>query len=849
MRALGLTCGIGSMLIGARQAGFDVIGNIEWRTYYHKEDAEGKNTFKANFPGAFMKKKDSELTHDDIERIMGVELALGHPECLPGPTKVFTSRGWRRIKDVEVGDLVLTHKGRFKKVAHTYGHINDGLMITIRTKIGPGEDGTLFLTSNHPIMKDDGKWVEAGSISEGDRIKVLATQCKGCEVNLPIWREGGFCSISCAVRYQWKNSTEEEKALLTEKANEVTRERCANGVHQFQDPQVRSNLMKSLSSKRKGRTWIERKMEWALKEVGLSPTPQHQIGKHFVDFALVDQKIAVECDGEFFHRDKEREERRDRMIEKAGWSILHFQGAAIKSSVMECAEEVRRVSLNHSGKYRFMDVDVREVSSRRYDQRKLVYNLAVVDDHSYVAKGFVVHNCGSYSTMNGTNAWRGDKAPKVTDPGDIPLFTRLVAKIKPRFFVMDDLPKSFMAYSMKDYHDALPEYDLFPEWISNYNYGNIQKHRRRMFMVGALRGEHFAFIPGEFEHNRTVADEIGDLPIELEPGYRGNVANHDPHALDEPCGRGLHMDHLWHRPSWRDMKAWFEKAKIGETFRYHSPAGIVKNKPGWYKAKWDGPAPVLDGGSGHMHPFRNLPFTIRERARIQGFPDDFIFYGLRKNPDGTWCHERNIDLIKQTGKAMPIQFCRYASKLVRATILKEPLPEATNTRVIPANELVSGAKQWYCQEVGYSDQERACAACWLYSSCTIRSRKYGIGGQIENPVVTSSQTQAQAPVAPGPVAPVTDTASDELSDWFGAQEEEEHGLTTGQVNETSVKHSLRPEGEPTASPAPNEPADRVVARRRPRQRANGPDVKPSVARAVKPSVSFNTNFKKGVSNL
>lgn len=333
--------------------------------------------------------------------------------------------------------------------------------------------------------------------------------------------------------------------------------------------------------------------------------------------------------------------------------------------------------------------------------------------------------CGNFSTMNGTNAWRGDKAPKVTDAGDIPLFTKLVHDIRPRFFAMDDLPKSFIAYPMEEYARQLPDYDLWPEWVSNHGYGNIQVHRKRMFMIGALKSERFTFVPGEFEHSRTVEETIGDLP--LYPQFGGNVANHDPHSLLAPCGRGLHMDHLWHRPTYAEMQKWFEKAKIGETFRYHSTAtGEIKNKPGWYKAKWQGGAPVMDGGSGHMHPLRNLPFTIRERARIQGFPDDFVFYGTRFEEDG-WVHEKNIDMVKQTGKAMPIQFNRYFAELVRAHVEGRRFEGATNTRVLAPNEYVSQAKLWYCQNVGYADQAASCGSCWLYDQCSIRSQKYGIG--------------------------------------------------------------------------------------------------------------------------
>ena len=52
LKAIGITCGVGSMLLGARNAGFKVEGNVEWRKYYHAEDDAGRNTFTANFEGA-----------------------------------------------------------------------------------------------------------------------------------------------------------------------------------------------------------------------------------------------------------------------------------------------------------------------------------------------------------------------------------------------------------------------------------------------------------------------------------------------------------------------------------------------------------------------------------------------------------------------------------------------------------------------------------------------------------------------------------------------------------------------------------------------------------------------------
>ncbi len=106
------------------------------------------------------------------------------------------------------------------------------------------------------------------------------------------------------------------------------------------------------------------------------------------------------------------------------------------------------------------------------------------------------------------------------DPGDIPLFTKLVNTIHPRFFVKDDLPRSLRtAYPMKNYCEALPDYDLFPEWVSNWGYGNPQRNRNRLFMIGALRTEGWTFFPSEVDDLKTVEQFIGDL---VSPSLGGN---------------------------------------------------------------------------------------------------------------------------------------------------------------------------------------------------------------------------------------------------------------------------------------------------------------------------------------
>jgi uncharacterized protein YodC (DUF2158 family) len=166
------------------------------------------------------------------------------------------------------------------------------------------------------------------------------------------------------------------------------------------------------------------------------------------------------------------------------------------------------------------------------------------------------------------------------------------------------------------------------------------------------------------------------------------------------------------------------EVKEGGPIHYVGEDGSEKIRVGSYKGHWHGPAHVLTGGISGFHPRKGLPYTIRERARLQGFPDDFAFYGtVLDNEDGQrrWNHDRNMHMVRQTGKAMPIQFCTYVAKQVKAHIDGAPF-SGTNTRVIAPNSYVDEAKRWYCQNVGYSAQEKACQACWLARGCDIRER-------------------------------------------------------------------------------------------------------------------------------
>lgn len=321
--------------------------------------------------------------------------------------------------------------------------------------------------------------------------------------------------------------------------------------------------------------------------------------------------------------------------------------------------------------------------------------------------------CGNFSQMS-YSVKRADGSTQddvFKMAGDIPLFVEMVQRFKPRFFIMDDLPKAFLAYPMEKYAEMLPDYDLFPEWVSNYHYGNIQKFRKRFFMVGALKSEEYTFVPGEEEHSRTMKDVIGDL---LGDDSFDKVSNHHPHILTSSTskGKGMTPETQERHMNFAELRDWFASQPQGKTIEYVKSDGTIGKHIGVRTGYWEGFCPVLHGGHPIYHPVRNLPLTVRERARIQGFPDDFEFIGEVLNEDGTWDHYRNMHLIKQTGKAMPIQFAEYISEQVRNWTKGDGIL-ATQERLIKRDKHLDEAKSWYCENVGYSDQDSVCEFCQI----------------------------------------------------------------------------------------------------------------------------------------
>ena len=128
----------------------------------------------------------------DIKNLNGrpLRLLIGGSPCVPAGTKIKVKEGYKNIEDIVVGDEVLTHKNRYRKVTDTMQRQTDSLY---HIKFNGSE--TINITGNHPlyVFKNNNiEWIRCDELRVGDYVccNINQNQDESIYTNEELWLMG-----------------------------------------------------------------------------------------------------------------------------------------------------------------------------------------------------------------------------------------------------------------------------------------------------------------------------------------------------------------------------------------------------------------------------------------------------------------------------------------------------------------------------------------------------------------------------------------------------------------------------------------------------------------------------------
>lgn len=201
-------------------------------------------------------------------------------------------------------------------------------------------------------------------------------------------------------------------------------------------------------------------------------------------------------------------------------------------------------------------------------------------------------------------------------------FLRIVQAVRPDIVTMENVPRLMHLPLWQQFVTGLQSTGYHVAWgvLDAARYG-VPQHRRRLVLLGSLRGEIQLPAPSPGEPP-TVRSAIGELP-RVGAGDRSQI---DPlHSSRVLTARNLGRIRA-SKPAgtWREwpkgMRVACHKTKTGKT--YPSVYG---------RMSWDKPAPTMTTqfygfGNGRFgHPEQDRAITLREGAILQSFPEDVKF--------------------------------------------------------------------------------------------------------------------------------------------------------------------------------------------------------------------------------
>ncbi len=235
-------------------------------------------------------------------------------------------------------------------------------------------------------------------------------------------------------------------------------------------------------------------------------------------------------------------------------------------------------------------------------------------------------------------------------------YVDIVKRLRPEVFIIENVKNLVASENHYFINQIYTEFEAIGYHLNHailnaYNYG-VPQSRERTIIIGQL-SQKIECMPNNYAENRTtVRDAISDLAY-LESGEGSDVSEYITEPQSEYQKLLRRNSKLLH-----NHKATNHSKVALDKLAMIPPEGDKSSMPKelygkqqfattWGRLVWDKPSPTIDtrfdtpSNGRNSHPYLNRSITPREAARIQSFPDSFVFYGNK------------CAICKQIGNAVP----------------------------------------------------------------------------------------------------------------------------------------------------------------------------------------------------
>ena len=251
-------------------------------------------------------------------------------------------------------------------------------------------------------------------------------------------------------------------------------------------------------------------------------------------------------------------------------------------------------------------------------------------------------------------------------------YYEVVALVKPKYFVMENVPNLLTTENgfFKNEIETLFEsigYKIVADVLNASDFG-VPQNRKRAVIIGRL-GDYALSMPKPKTNKVTIWDAISDLAY-LESG-EGTEIQEYRYAPQSEYQKILRKNSsvLYNHVATKHSDLALERLRLippNKGREVLPPEHLTKSiySGTWSRMLKDDISVTITTrfdtpSSGRFtHPFLNRAITVREAARIQSFPDTFVFYGNKTSQ------------MKQVGNAVPPFLAKAIAEVILEDITK-----------------------------------------------------------------------------------------------------------------------------------------------------------------------------------